>query len=66
VLVADIFNHAIRVVNVDGTVTTFCGTGEAGSGPEQLNRPAAVLVHDGVVWVADLDNHRIVICEPLP
>ena len=35
----------------------------AGTGPDQLNRPAAVLVHDGSVWVADLDNHRIVICE---
>jgi hypothetical protein len=40
--------------------------GEAGPGPGQLNRPAAVLVHDGNVWVADLDNHRIVICEIPP
>jgi streptogramin lyase len=63
---AEMGTHRILAVSPDGKVTTFCGTGEAGSGPEQLNRPAAVLVHDGVVWVADLDNHRIVICEPLP
>lgn len=63
---AEMGTHRILAVSPDSKVTTFCGTGEAGSGPEQLNRPAAVLVHGGVVWVADLDNHRIVICEPLP
>ncbi len=60
---AEMGTHRILAVSPDGEVTTVCGTGEAGSGPEQLNRPAAVLVHDGVVWVADLDNHRIVVCQ---
>jgi hypothetical protein len=37
------------------------GTGEKGSSPTQLSRPAAVLVHAGHLWVADLDNHRIMV-----
>jgi DNA-binding beta-propeller fold protein YncE len=60
---AEMGTHRVLAVSREGDVTTLCGTGEAGSGPGQLNRPAAVLVHDGNVWVADLDNHRIVICE---
>ncbi len=60
---AEMARHRILAVNPDGEVTTVCGTGKAGSGPGELNRPAAVLVHGGVVWVADLDNHRIVICQ---
>jgi sugar lactone lactonase YvrE len=59
---AEMGRHRILSVTPGGRVMTVCGTGEAGSGPGQLNRPAAVLVHDGVVWVADLDNHRIVTC----
>lgn len=61
---AEMGTHRVLAVSPDGRVTTVCGTGEAGSGPDQLNRPAAVLVHDGIVWIADLDNHRIVICDP--
>lgn len=60
---AEMGTHRIIAISGEGDVRTLCGTGEAGSGPDQLNRPAAVLVHDGNVWVADLDNHRIVICE---
>jgi hypothetical protein len=36
------------------------GNGEAGSTPGQLNKPAAVLAHAGLLWIADLGNHRIV------
>lgn len=63
VYLAEMGTHRILAISPDGTVTVVCGNGEAGSGPDQLNRPAAVLVHDGGVWVADLDNHRIVICR---
>jgi hypothetical protein len=37
--------------------------GEAGSDARHLNRPAAVLVHAGWLWIADLDNHRICAVE---
>jgi sugar lactone lactonase YvrE len=60
---AEMGTHRILAVSPGGQLTTVCGTGEAGSELGQLNRPAAVLVHEGEVWVADLDNHRIVICQ---
>lgn len=55
--------HRVQAIDPDGRVTPICGTREVGSGSDELNRPAAVLVHDGGIWVADLENHRIVICE---
>ena len=33
--------------------------GVAGSDAGHLRKPAAVLVHAGWLWIADLDNHRI-------
>ena len=63
VFVADMGTSTIVAIAPDGTLTKVCGTGEPGAGPDQLNRPAAVLVHGEDLWVADLDNHRIVICE---
>lgn len=59
VYVADMKSHRVLAVDARGHVTAVAGTGEAGSRPDQLNRPAAVLVHAGWLWVADLDNHRI-------
>ena len=63
IYLAEMGSSRILAVSPEGQIRTLCGTGRAGSGPEELNRPAAVLVHEGVVWVADLDNHRIVTCE---
>jgi hypothetical protein len=57
--VAEIRAHQITQL-VDGdTAKRFAGTGIAGSAPDQLDKPAGVLVHDGYVWIADLNNHRI-------
>ncbi len=39
------------------------GTGVVGTAPDQLNKPAAVLVHGGYLWIADLYNHRIVVTK---
>jgi DNA-binding beta-propeller fold protein YncE len=61
VYVADMGSHRVLAISPQGEVLSIAGTGEAGAGPLQLNRPAAVLVHAGHVWVADLDNHRIVV-----
>ena len=30
-----------------------------GSNINELNKPAAVLVHNDYLWIADLDNHQI-------
>jgi sugar lactone lactonase YvrE len=47
----------------DGSISTLYGDGEKGIGPNQLHRPAAVLVDGNRLWIADLYNHRIVVGE---
>ncbi|MET7389862.1 hypothetical protein ACFYPT_35845 [Streptomyces sp. NPDC005529] len=67
VYLADSFNHRIRRITPDGTITTLAGTGHArfsgDGGPAihaELNFPHDVAVgSDGSVYVADRDNHRI-------
>jgi|GEM_PF-1100751 len=57
--VADMKSHRVVAVNETGEVRPVCGTGESGSQTHELNKPAAVLVHDGHLWIADLENHQI-------
>lgn len=57
--IADMGTHRILKIDFEGKITTLCGTGEEGSAVEQLNKPAAVLVHAGYLWIADLNNHQI-------
>jgi hypothetical protein len=60
VYVADMKSQRVLKIDAAGAVTTAAGvTGEAGGDDRHLNRPAAVLVHAGWLWIADLDNHRI-------
>ena len=57
--VAEIRGHQITQL-IDGKpAKQVAGTGVAGAGPDQLDKPAGVLVHDGYLWIADLNNHRI-------
>jgi DNA-binding beta-propeller fold protein YncE len=58
VYVAEMNAHRIARLGKKSS-TIVAGTGEAGSSIDQLNKPAAVLVHDGYLWIADLNNHRI-------
>lgn len=60
IYVADMKSHSVLAIDAAGGITRVAGTGAAGGGPQELNRPAAVLVHAGLLWIADLDNHRIV------
>ena len=70
--IADTLNHAIRRVAVDGTITTFAGTGIAGlsgdDGPAteaELNQPNGVVVgDDGSVYIADRENFRVRVVSP--
>ena len=65
--IADYQNHRVRRVGVDGVITTFAGTGEAGfsgdGGPAvqaRLNFPSGVAVDvRGNVYIVDTQNHRI-------
>jgi DNA-binding beta-propeller fold protein YncE len=61
VYVADMDANDVVAIARDGRVSHVAGTGQKGGGPRQLNRPAAVLVHAGHLWIADLDNHRIAV-----
>jgi len=58
VYVAEIGSHQIARIQ-NGRKMSVAGTGTAGNAPDQLDKPAAVLVHDGMLWIADLNNHRI-------
>lgn len=58
VYVAALSGHQIAKLS-NGHLEIVAGTGEAGFASNMLNKPAAVLVHDGLLWIADLDNHRI-------
>jgi DNA-binding beta-propeller fold protein YncE len=58
--VADMKSQRVLAIDAAGRVTTVAGVeGQAGSDAAHLNRPSAVLVHAGWLWIADLDNHRI-------
>jgi DNA-binding beta-propeller fold protein YncE len=66
VYVADMNAHQVVAIGGAGRVRRVFGTGQKGAGPDQLNKPAAVLVHAGHLWIADLDNHRIVVVPLAP
>ncbi len=66
--IADAHNHAIRVVNITtGEIMTVAGSGSPGdsgesgaAGGSSMNGPQAVFVDtQGVVYIADTENHRI-------
>ena len=60
IYVADMKSQRVLAIDAAGAITTVAGVeGQAGSDAMHLNRPAAVLVHAGWLWIADLDNHRI-------
>lgn len=57
--VADMGSHRILKINEKGEVTCIAGTGIKGGKINELNKPAAVLVHNNYLWIADLGNHQI-------
>ena len=67
VYIADSLNNKIRMVNSDGIITTYAGTGSTGSdgddGPAtsaQLNSPLGISAdQNGNVFIADAGNVRI-------
>ncbi len=59
-------NHTIRKITLEGVVTTFAGTGEAGFGDSdvgtnaQFNKPLGIAIDSSDnLYVADHWNHRI-------
>ena len=64
VYIADTGNHVIRAMDEDGRVTTFAGSREGcalGALDEALfSQPTGLCWADGVLYVADTGNHRVV------
>ena len=72
IYIADTRNDRVRMVDLDGLITTVAGTGVAGSSGDgglatsaQLRSPAGVVIgrpgtpHFGALFIADTNNHRI-------
>ncbi|MBL7998726.1 MAG: SMP-30/gluconolactonase/LRE family protein, partial [Candidatus Kapabacteria bacterium] len=64
VFVADAFNHRIRKISPDGTVTTVAGSSPGYADGvrtfAQFNRPAGIAVNaNGILYVTDAWNYRI-------
>ena len=65
--IADTVNNVVRRVGSKGVITTFAGTGTAGSGGDggaatsaQLNGPQGLAVDSaGNLYIADTQNHRV-------
>lgn len=57
--IADMGTHRILKINEKGEVSSIAGTGTKGTKVNELNKPAAVLVHNNYLWIADLENHQI-------
>lgn len=63
-VIADTESHTVRHIDVNGTITTLAGNGEAGDSldPREacVSRPHGVDVTlDGDVLIGDSDNHRV-------
>ena len=72
ILVADIYNHAIREVSIEGKVMTLAGSPENKGHHDGLaaeakfNAPHGVAVSsDGLIAVADASNHVIRLLTPV-
>ncbi len=62
--VADSYNHKIKLVDLKtNEVTTFLGIRKPGTdlNPVQFSEPAGLAIADGNMYVADTNNHRLVV-----
>ncbi len=66
IFVADSYNHKIRRVDPKAhQVTTWVGTGSPGTelAPLQLSEPAGLAIAGDKMYIADTNNHRIVLVD---
>ncbi len=64
VYIADTGNHAIRRVDLDGTITTLIGDGEPGdldgyASDARLNSPTGLATDGTNLYIADTGNHKV-------
>jgi DNA-binding beta-propeller fold protein YncE len=64
--VADSYNHKIKEIALpSGKTTTWMGTGKPGAtaDPLMMNEPGGLSIADGKLFVADTNNHRVLIID---
>lgn len=64
--IADSYNHKIKVVDLKTQkVTTWAGTGKPGTelSPVQFAEPAGLAIAGNKLYVADTNNHRLVVVD---
>jgi DNA-binding beta-propeller fold protein YncE len=72
IFVADTWNHAIRMIDLDGTIWTIMGTGVRGTsedGPIEggaLNEPVGLAWSDGGLYVSEAGTSSLKWIGPLP
>jgi YVTN family beta-propeller protein len=59
--VADEYNNQVKILDPDYRIIEVIGTGERGRGPGQLNKPEGVETRDGLIWISDTYNDRILL-----
>ncbi len=71
VFVVDTENHCIRRIDQKtGIITTVAGDGKQGESGDgsaakeaRMNRPHGCVVHHGILYIADTENHRVRACK---
>ena len=65
--VADTYNNKVKAVQLPaGVVRTLAGSGQRGrsDSPPEFDEPAGIAFGDGLLWVADTNNHAIRTINP--
>lgn len=59
-IAADKNSHSVKVIGPGGELITVLGGGGAGKGPGRFRTPEGIEYHDGMLWISDSGNDRIV------
>lgn len=59
-VVADKYTHRIKIIAEDGALLGVIGGASGGEGRGALRTPEGVELGDGIVWIADSGNDRVV------
>lgn len=69
IFIADTYNHKVKALDLEArSVRTVAGSGRPGSGDPhgalELYEPGGLAWMDGKLYIADTNNHRVVVLDP--
>lgn len=64
--VADEYNNQVKILDSAYQIVAVIGSGERGNGPGQLNKPEGVETRNGLIWISDTYNDRILLYRRQP